>query len=68
MADKVNIKEKGTPYQFLEFQSKWHSLMVDYEVNGEVEITMVSKDSIDTVSLNQDQIKILIEHLQKQLK
>ena len=67
----VEINSEGTEWQSLSFRGRWETLEVEHaDKDGDVEFAMVDRGDRNTftVYLNQDHIKLLIEHLQKQLK
>lgn len=66
---KGRISEAGTKWQTVEFKGKWETLEVfAADKEGDVEITMTNGTDIFLTYLNQEDLKMLSDHLLSQLK
>jgi hypothetical protein len=60
---------EGTAMESLEFKGRWETINIESrDADGDVEIRIIGS-SVGSLYffINQDQIKMVIEHLQKQL-
>lgn len=63
------ILDEGSKYQSVIFKGKWESLEVfSADKDGDVEITMTDGKFVFTAYLNQEDTKLLSDHLVKQIK
>jgi len=66
---KGRILDEGTKYQSVEFKGKWETLEVFHvDKEGDVEITMTNGVDIFLTYLNQEDLKMLSDHILKNLK
>lgn len=66
---KGRITDEGTKLQSVEFKGTWETLEVfSADKEGDVEITMTNGSDIFLTYLNQEDLKLLSDHLLKQLK
>jgi hypothetical protein len=63
------IFDEGTKWQSVEFKGKWETLSVfPSDKEGDVEITMTDGKDIFVTYLNQEDLRLLSDHLVKQIK
>jgi hypothetical protein len=66
---KGRIIDEGTKWQSVEFKGKWETLEVFHaDKEGDVEITMTNGVDIFLTYLNQEDLKLLSDHILKNLK
>ena len=66
---KGRILDEVTKYQSVEFKGKWETLEVFHaDKEGDVEITMTNGVDVFLTYLNQEDLKMLSDHILKNLK
>jgi hypothetical protein len=69
IGDRIKIHNEGQKYEMFEINGKWAQWSIDsVNKNGDVFIECCDGNNVSTLALSQNELKQVLEFLQKQFK